>query len=350
MKKEIIIENRLIGDKTKPFIIAEIGQAHDGSLGLAHSYIDAVADAGADAVKFQTHIANAESTLEEEFRIIFSYEDKTRFDYWKRMEFTPEQWNGLLNHAKEKKLIFLSSPFSIEAAQLLEKIGVPAWKIGSGEITNKLLLDFISQTSKPVLISSGMSKWDELADTIHFFSRKGCPVAVFQCTSSYPVKLCNVGLNVMQEMKKRFGIPVGLSDHSGTLFPALAALALDANLIEVHVVFHKQMFGPDTSSSITLEELKFLTEARNAFWEMKNLVDKDEVAEQLKETKKLFGRSLCLKTDADAGTVITREMLTLKKPGTGIPYSEIGQIVGRKLKRPVSCMRLLKWDDMEETS
>jgi len=136
------------------FIIGEIAQAHDGSLGMAHAYIDAIARAGADAVKFQTHIADAESSPQEPWRVKFSRQDATRFDYWKRMEFTREQWVGLKEHAEEKGLVFLSSPFSLQAAELLDALGMVAWKVASGEINNHALLDRMAATSKPVLLSS----------------------------------------------------------------------------------------------------------------------------------------------------------------------------------------------------
>ncbi len=148
--------------KTDVFIIAEIAQAHDGSLGIAHSFIDALKDTGVDAVKFQVHIAEAESSIYEPFRVKFSYEDATRYDYWKRMEFEPYQWSGLKKHCEECGLEFMASVFSNAAVDLLEKLGVKRYKIGSGEVSNLLLLDKIAYTGKPVILSSGMSSYEEL--------------------------------------------------------------------------------------------------------------------------------------------------------------------------------------------
>ncbi|RZL16570.1 MAG: N-acetylneuraminate synthase, partial [Pedobacter sp.] len=152
--------------KTDVFIIAEIAQAHDGSLGIAHSYIDALADAGVDAVKFQTHIAEAESSIFEPFRVKFSYEDDTRFDYWKRMEFTEQQWAGLKEHCEARGVEFMSSPFSGAAVELLNRLGVKRFKVGSGEVNNLLLLHQIAQTGKEIILSSGMSNFSELDKTI----------------------------------------------------------------------------------------------------------------------------------------------------------------------------------------
>src|SRR5258706_2048327 len=144
-------------DTSGCLIIAEVAQAHDGSLGLAHAFIDAIAAAGADAVKFQTHIAAAESTPAEPFRVKFSKQDASRYEYWKRMEFTEDQWRGLAEHARERGILFVSSPFSIEAVDLLERVGMPMWKIPSGETSNAMLLDRILDTGAPVLLSTWMS-------------------------------------------------------------------------------------------------------------------------------------------------------------------------------------------------
>jgi N,N'-diacetyllegionaminate synthase len=157
-------------DKKPIFIIAEIGQAHDGSLGILHSYIDAIAATGVDAIKFQTHIAEAESSMAEPFRVNFSYEDVTRYDYWHRMSFTKEQWIGIKEHCEKVGLEFISSPFSQAAVDLLESIGVTRYKIGSGETSNFLMLEKIAKTGKPIILSSGMSSYEELDATLEFLA------------------------------------------------------------------------------------------------------------------------------------------------------------------------------------
>lgn len=342
------IKNRKIGRGHPCFIIAEVAQSHDGSLGLAHSFIEAAAEAGADAVKFQTHIAEAESSRDEQFRVKFSYEDRTRYDYWKRMEFTAEQWAGLSEHAVDKGIIFLSSPFSLEAVDLLQAIGMPAWKIGSGEVNNRTLLEKVVKTSGPVLVSSGMSGWDELSQAVDFVKGSGNPLALFQCTSQYPVPLRDIGVNVMEEMGRRFGVPVGLSDHSASVYPLMLAMARGASLLEFHVAFHKGMFGPDVSASLTFEQLSTITGARDAFFEMEaNPVDKDAMAEKMSGMRALFNRSLALKTGQLEGTVIGPEMLTAKKPGNGISPDRMREIVGRRLSRDVPSDRLLVEEDFK---
>lgn len=338
-----------IGIDSPCFIIAEVSQAHDGSLGFAHSYIDAVAAAGADAIKFQTHIAAAESTLGEPFRVKFSYEDATRYDYWKRMEFTEKQWCGLADHCAELGLIFLSSPFSVEAVELLERVGVPAWKVGSGEVNNPIILDAMTKTGKPILLSSGMSGWAELEVYAHQIIESKCKLLLFQCTSKYPTPLSHVGLNNIEELRKRFGVPVGLSDHSGTVYPAMVGMALGVDALEVHVVFSKEMFGPDTASSITLEQLQELVACKNAFHEiLQNPVDKDEMASELLQMRQLFNKSIALRASMSKGDVLTREVLTVKKPGTGIPANKMDDCIGKRLARDVSIEDLLRLDDMED--
>jgi len=243
------IGNRSIGEKKPCFIVAEVAQAHDGSLGMAHAYIDAIADAGADAVKFQTHIAAAESTPQEPWRIKFSLQDATRYDYWKRMEFIEAQWLSLKNHADERGLIFLSSPFSFEAVDLLSRVGVAAWKVPSGETANMPMLDQMIATGLPVILSTGMSNFDEIDCAVDRIKNGGVPLVVLQCTTAYPCPPEKIGINLISFFRERYGCSVGLSDHSGTIYPGLASVALGSQMLEVHVTFSREMFGPDVPAS-----------------------------------------------------------------------------------------------------
>lgn len=343
------IDHRVIGPGQPALLVAEVAQAHDGSLGMAHAYVDAVAEAGVDAVKFQTHIAAAESTLDEPFRVKFSVQDATRYAYWQRMEFSFEQWQGLAEHARERGLVFLSSPFSMQAVEMLVRLDMPAWKVGSGETVSGDILDTILGTRKPLLISTGMSSFAELDVLIKKIREQDTPFALFQCTSKYPVDFSEVGLNVMRIMRERYNCPVGLSDHSGSILPPLAALGMGADILEAHIVFDKRMFGPDTSASLTVEDFKFLVKARDAFHDMHtNPVDKDKMAESLQRMRGLFGKSLALKSDFPAGSVLTEDMLTAKKPGTGIQPDQRKQVVGKTLRNDVFQDRLLRWEDLEE--
>ncbi len=324
-------------------IIGEIAQTHDGSLGAAHAYIDAVANAGANAIKFQTHIAEAESTPGEPWRVKFSRQDATRFDYWKRMEFTEAQWQGLAEHAGERGLAFLSSPFSFEAVDLLDRVGVPAWKVGAGETTNTPMLERMARTRKPIILSSGMSMWTELDAAVACIRGQGAPVAVLQCTSAYPCPPEKVGLNVIAELRRRYDCPVGLSDHSGTIYAGLAAATLGANLIEVHVAFSRECFGPDVIASITTAELRQLVEGVR-FIERANAnpIDKEAMATELAPLREMFTKSIVARRDLAAGATLRAEDLTVKKPGTGIPASRLSEMVGRTLRVAIKADQLLQ--------
>ena len=329
-------------------VIGEVAQAHDGSLGTAHAFIDAIADAGGSAVKFQTHIAAQESTYDEPWRVRFSRQDDTRFDYWKRMEFTEEQWMGLAQHAQERGLLFTSSPFSVAAVELLDRIGVAFWKVASGELGNPELLEAIWATKRPIVFSSGMSTIAELEYVTAESRQRQIPYSVLQCSSRYPCPPEMWGLMSVAGFRDRFRCPSGLSDHSGTIYAGLAAATLGAEIIEVHVAFHKKMFGPDVNSSVTVEEFEMLVEGVNQIKRaMLSGYDKDAAACQAGDMKKIFGRSLALKQDMAAGSVIQERDLTLKKPGSGIPYERRDDLIGRRLKTDKSAFFLLSMEDIE---
>lgn len=317
-------------------VIAEIAQAHDGSLGAAHAYIDYAARAGAHAVKFQTHIADAESTPSEPWRTRFSRQDETRLDYWRRMEFTAEQWAGLKRHADDRELLFLSSPFSMEAVALLNEVGVAGWKVASGEITNFRMLDAMASTGQPVILSTGMSPLPEIDAAVARISAGHAPLAVLQCTAQYPSPPEAIGLNIIGEFRERYRTAIGLSDHSGTIYPGLAAATMGIEVLEVHIAMSREQFGPDVVASVTGDELASLVDGIRFIEEMKaSPVDKSAVAGSVAPLREIFLKSLVPLRDLEAGTVIAAGDLGAKKPGTGIPASEFESIVGRRLARDV---------------
>jgi len=332
----------------KVYIIAEIGQAHEGSLGIAHSYIDALATTGVNAVKFQTHIAIAESSEFEPFRIKFSYEDQTRFDYWNRMEFTAHQWAGLKQHCEEKKLDFISSPFSNAAVDLLEQIGVKKYKIGSGEVSNFLMLRKIVLTGKDILLSSGMSSWAELDKAIAFLKPYGNALSVLQCTTAYPTLPEQWGLNVISELKQRYHLPTGLSDHSGDIVAGLAATALGAEILECHVVFDKRMFGPDASASLTLDQIVQLVKGVRALESSLSMPIDKAHNEGFQPLKQIFEKSLAVNKDLPEGHILTINDLEAKKPkGYGWDAADFQAVLGKKLKYSLSSWSFLKNEDIE---
>ena len=338
----IDIAGRKVGPGHPCLIIAEVAQAHDGSLGAAHAYIDAAADAKADAVKFQTHIAAAESTVREPWRVKFSQQDATRYDYWRRMEFTEEQWAGLQRHAHERGLLFLSSAFSPEAVDLLSRLGMPAWKVASGEVSNLPLIRKMTAAGGPLLISSGMSGYVEVAAAVALAREAGRGVAVFQCTSAYPCPPEKVGIHHLAELATRHGCPVGLSDHSGTPYPSLAAATLGASLLEAHIVFSRDCFGPDVSASLTPAEFAAMVQGvRYTEAMVAARTSKDDLALAASGMRGIFGKSIVARRNLPVGTVLSEADLALKKPGDGLPPSRLSDVIGRTLRAPLAADQAL---------
>ncbi len=317
----------------KIFTIAEVAQAHDGSLGMAHAYIDALAKRGVDAVKFQIHLAHAESSIHEPFRVKFSQQDKTRYDYWERMSFTKDQWKGLKQHCDDVNVEFMASAFSNEAIDWLEELDVKRYKIGSGEVNNLLMLQKIVQTQKPIILSSGMSSFEELDESVSFLKNQNIDVSVLQCTTAYPTPAESYGLNVIQELKSRYQVKVGYSDHSGKVSTGLAAVALGAEILEFHVAFSKEQFGPDTSSSLTLDQTQDLVEGVHDISKALNHpIDKNDNS-KFASLKSIFEKSLAVNKDLPQGHVIKFEDLEAKKPKNyGIAASKFESIIGKTLQ------------------
>lgn len=341
----IMLDGQEVGPHAPFFTIAEMGLGHDGSLGSAHAFIDSAAKAGANAVKFQTHIAAAEGTVEEKFRVNVFPQDATRQDYWKRTAFTPEQWAGLRQHANEKKLTFLSSPFSLEAVELLLNVGIPGWKVGSGETNNTPLLNALVESGLPILLSTGMSFMSEVDDSVDFLKTRNAPFMLFQCTNKYPCPPESLGLNIIKDYIARYQVPVGFSDHSGRPATGLAARMSGACALEVHVTWHRECFGPDVPASITFEELRQLTDdIRFVDRALGSPVDKDHEAMTLKPARDLFTKSVVAACDIPAGTILTKSHLAFKKPGTGIPASRYNEIIGRETLSAVSYNEMFQDD------
>jgi N-acetylneuraminate synthase len=329
------------------YFIAEIGQAHEGSLGMALSYIDSLAETGVDAVKFQVHIAESESSEFEPFRVKFSEQDKTRFDYWKRMEFSLEEWKLLKQRCDEKEVEFLASAFSNAAVDLLETLEVKRYKIGSGEVSNFLLLEKIAKTGKPVILSSGMSSFEELDWTVQFLRKKNVKFSILQCTTAYPTQPENYGLNVIKELKKRYNVPVGYSDHSAKVETCIAASTLGAEILEFHAVFDRRSFGPDATSSLEINEIKDLVQAvKNIGTSLQHPVDKSDNS-RYSELKNIFEKSLAVNKNLPIGHKLTFDDLEAKKPkGYGIEASKFEQVIGSELKREMKQWEFLNWEDI----
>ena len=345
------IGGRDIQFKSEPFVIAEVAQTHDGSLGQALAFIDIAADCGADAVKFQTHIASEESTINEPWRIKFSNQDESRYDYWQRMTFKRSWWSLLKERADSRGIVFLSSPFSPMAVEWLDNLNIEAWKIASGEVDNEPLISAIELTGKPVLISTGLTGADRVKPLVHRLTNQGIEVAVLHCTTMYPTPPEAVGMNVFEGFGNEFDadIVLGLSDHSGTSTPSVIATYLGARVIEVHLTMHKKMFGPDVSSSLDPEELsRLITEVKFASRMSFNTVRKAEQLVELDKVKTMFSRSLVYGEDMPSGFKLTADKVAYKKPGGGLSYDYLAGLVGRVLNHDVKKDAPLKFTDFSD--
>lgn len=331
------------------FIIAEIAQAHNGSIDMAHAYIDALAATGVDAIKFQTHIAEAESSLQEPFRVQFTQQYTSRYEYWKQMEFSKEQWIGIKEHCEKCNLEFMSSPFSNAAVDLLEEVGVKRYKIGSGEVTNFLLLEKIAATGKPIILSSGMSSFSELDKTVSFLNKKNVAYSILQCTTAYPTKPEQYGLNVIQELKDRYPVKIGYSDHSATIETGIAAVALGAEILEFHAVFDKKMFGPDSTSSLTISEIKQLVSAVRKISSAQNHPIDKHSNDAYSDLKDIFEKSLAVNKSLKEGHIISFSDLESKKPkGLGIPADQFESIIGKRINKDMSQWDFINYTDIDK--
>lgn len=326
-------------------IIAEIGSVHDGSFGNALKLIEAAAACGADAVKFQTHIPEAETLRDAPSPRYFSAE--SRFDYFRRTGFTPDHWKALAAHCRTNGVRFLSSPFSHEAVELLEAVGVEAYKVPSGEVSNLPLLERIAATGKPVYLSSGMSNWAEL-DTAVATLRDGGPITVLQCSSTYPCANERVGLNVLGEMARRWNLPVGLSDHTTGIAAGIAAVALGASVIEKHFTFSRLMYGSDAANATEPAEFRaFCDSVRAVATMLASPVDKDDLR-AYQDMKRIFEKSVVTARVLQAGHQISRDDLAFKKPGDGIPAARWREVVGKCLAHDVPADHKLSLADLKQ--
>lgn len=306
--------------------------------------IDAAADAGADAVKFQTHIAEAESLPGAPAPAYFNAEP--RMEYFRRTGFSLSQWKALAGHAAERGVAFLSSPFSLEAVDLLEQVGVPAYKIPSGEVSNVPLLERVAETGRPVLLSSGMSDWAELDRAVAALSAGG-PVTILQCSSAYPCPPEQVGLNVIGEMRARYGLPVGFSDHTLGFSAAIAAAALGASVVEKHFTFSRLMYGSDARHSMEPADFAILARSLREVWAMtSHPVDKAD-AGPYADMKRIFEKSVVTATALPRGAVLERGMLAFKKPGDGIPAASYRELLGLRVRRGLPADHPLARSDLE---
>lgn len=342
MSREVWIGRRPVGAAHPVLVVAEAGINHSGDMGKARALVAAAAECGADAVKFQTHLPEHEMLPDGETA---GYVGESLFGLLKRVELSPDQHRELKAEAERRGILFLSTPFSREAADLLEALGVPAFKIGSGEMTNWPLLRHVARKGKPVILSTGMSTLEEVADSVGVVKALNPHLILLQCTSTYPARHEDLNLGVIRIYRERFEVPVGLSDHSPGIHIALGAVALGACVLEKHFTLDRRWPGPDQQASIEPDELRELVRGARAVKAAlgnAKVVLPEEVAVQ-----RMARESVVALVDISSGSVITNEMVWVKRPGTGIPARELDKVMGRRAKRAIRSGSLVTWDDLE---
>ena len=323
-------------------IIAEIGSVHNGSLKLAFRLIDTAKDCGATTVKFQTHIAEAETLKDAPSPKYFSKEK--RYNYFKRTSFNINQWKKLKDYSEKRKIKFLSSPFSLEAVDLLEKINIRGYKIPSGEITNIPLIEKINKINKPTFISSGMSNWKELDLAIKKLKNVK-KLTIMQCTSLYPCPANKVGLNIINKMRSRYKRPIGFSDHTIGITASILSIFYNVSSIEKHLTLSRKMYGSDAFNALEPNEFKLMVDSiKETKIILDNKVNKNDLKE-LKGMKRIFEKSIVIKNKLKKGEIIRFDDITFKKPGNGISPKNYKEVIGKKTKKNLNIDHILKKGD-----
>jgi len=342
--KNIKIANFTIGINNPVFVIAEAGINHNGSFKTAKKMVDVAKKAGVSCIKFQTHITEKEMIRSNITPGNIS--KKTLWSIIKNCELTESEEEKIQNYCKDKKILFLSTPFSKEAVDRLEKIHMPAYKIGSGELTNIPFLHHIAKTNKPVILSTGMSTINEIRNAVNIFKKYNSSLALLQTTSIYPTEYKDVKLGAIEKLQKLFQLPVGISDHSIGIYTALGAVAKGACIVEKHFTLDKNMPGPDQKLSLEPNELTELVKGCKAVYlalgNTKKIINKE------KPILKFARESVVSIQVINKGEKFTDRNISTKRPGTGkIPAKEYYLLIGKKAKRKISSDKQLSWSDVD---
>ena len=347
--KIVKIRNRVIGEGHPLFIIAEAGVNHNGDVGLAKKLIDGAKEAGADAVKFQTF--KAENVVTEnagmaKYQKRNTGKSQTQLGMIKKLELKYKDFIKLKKYCDKKKIIFLSTPHTEDAVDFLEPL-VPAYKIGSGDLTNLPFLKKIAKKKKPIILSTGMATLAEVREAVKTIKKAGNnKIILLHCTTNYPCPLEEVNLRAMQTLKQEFNLPVGYSDHTLGITISIMAVAMGANAIEKHFTLNRNLPGPDHKASLEPDELRNMVIAiRNVEKALGNGIKKLTKSEE--EIKKVARKSIVAKVDIPAGTKITKEMLIIKRPGTGIEPRYLNKLIGKIAKKEIKKDTLIKFKDLK---
>ena len=349
MVATIEISGRAVGYSRPCFIIAEAGVNHNGSVETARRLVDVAVKAGVDAVKFQTFKAERLATRDAPkagYQMQATDINESQFEMLRRLELSREAHLELFDYSRRIGVLFLSTAFDEESADLLEEIGVPAFKIPSGELTNLPFLIHVARKGKPMIVSTGMSSLDEVKAAVQAVEQTGnTNLVLLHCVSAYPVNPADVNLRVMHTMSSTFRVPVGYSDHTLGIEVALAAVALGACVIEKHFTLDRSLPGPDHRASLEPHELSALVRGIRIVEKALGHARKEPSASET-NTAAVARKSLVAKRDIRTGSTLTDEMITLKRPGTGLPAAMRTKIVGRKAKQDIPAGTVLTLEMM----
>lgn len=315
-------------------VIAEIGGNHSGDCSLAKRMVDAAADVGAWAVKFQTYEVEELVASNSEYYEAFS-EEALSF----------EQFSELALYCQERKIVFLSTPFGKKSADFLETLDVPAFKIASGDLTYLPFLRHIGAKGRPVLLSTGASSWTEIDRAVQVLVAENCPFTLLHCTSSYPAKDAEINLRVIEELRRRYACSVGFSDHSLGIEIAMAAMAMGAGIIEKHFTVDRSLPGGDNDISILPNELRSLIDAGQRISIAMGNGERQLTGDEI-QLQPIMRRSLVAARSMPAGYVLNREDISIVRPGTGIDPSAFEDVIGRPLGTAVGAGDVLQWDSL----
>lgn len=330
-----------IGSDQRPYVVAEAGVNFRDDIELGKAFVEEAAAAGADAVKFQTHVPEAEMAESEMDALGMS-------DLYDRMgvyELSLEEHRDLKSHCEEHDVTFLSTPFSPAAVERLEEVGVGAYKVGSGELTNHHLLRTIAETGKPMIVSTGMHDMETVRETAALLNEHASSFMFLYCVSEYPTEPSDFNLGLIERMGAEFDVPVGFSDHSTGVEAAAIAMARGAVLVEKHFTIDRRLPGGDQEVSIEPEELKKLAEYATLCHETTG--DKKEVRDDESTIAEWARHSVVTASDVTAGETLTTEKLTTKRPGTGIPATEFDNVVGSVASHDMKADTTVRKTDLE---
>jgi N-acetylneuraminate synthase len=344
-----VAPGRFVGDGQPTFVIAEAGVNHNGDAGLARALVDVAAEAGADAVKFQTFAADrlvSPSAPKAEYQLQTTDPGESQLAMLKALELSPELHEELREHCRSRGILFLSTPFDEKSVGFLEEFGVSAFKLGSGEVTNLPLIRRVAATGKPLILSTGMAYLGEVDAAQRAFSEAGGRgLILLQCVSNYPSEPADANLRVMELMSQAFRVPVGFSDHTRGLEVSLAAVALGAAVIERHFTLDQNLPGPDQRFSLEPDSLRALVRGIRDVEQALGTGLKQPAESEL-ENRRIVRRSLAAAQDLPSGVTLSAEMLMPLRPGTGISPDLIEALVGRRTRRALERGELVGWEDL----